>query len=156
MGIKTQPIIARVLIKAMHEKWRIGGGGDEDDADEPNEAALTAVSGTFNGICYKCGEKGHRAMNCPKNNVEGHKNRGFRGTCNHCGKVGHKERDCWDKPENAHKCPAGYKPKTEGVAANIEILVANIEVEDKEKKRMTAQDSSSIHTTMTAQDDSSM
>ena len=55
LGIKTQPVTARTLIKAMHEKWRIGGGGDEDDTDEPNEAALTAVPGTFNGICYKFG-----------------------------------------------------------------------------------------------------
>ena len=39
---------------------------------------------------------------------------------------------------------------------NIEIFVANIEVEDEEKKRMTAQDGSSIRTTIIAQYGSSM
>ena len=143
----------------MHEKWRIGGGGDEDDADnkdDPNEATLTTVSGTFNGVCYKYRKRGCKASDFPKNKVEDHKNRGFCRTCNYCGKVGHKERDYWDKPENAHKRSAGYKPKTEGRAGQIEILVANMEVEDKEEKRMTAQDGSSISTTMTAQDGSSM
>ena len=71
MGIKTQPVAARALIKVMHEKWRIGGGGDEDDADELNEAALTAVPGTFHSVCYKYGERGHKASDCPKNKVEG-------------------------------------------------------------------------------------
>eukprot|EP00957_Ditylum_brightwellii_P091418 6960817-Ditylum_brightwellii.AAC.1 len=100
LGIKTQSVTVCAVIKVMHEKWRIGGGGDKDDADEPNEAALTAVPGKFNSICYKCREKGHMAMNCSKNNMEGHKNKGFCRTCNNCGKVRHKEQDCWDKPEN--------------------------------------------------------
>jgi hypothetical protein len=33
----------------------------------------------------------------------------FKGECNNCGTFGHMARDCCQKPENAHKRPAGYK-----------------------------------------------
>ena len=44
------------LKSAMNQNWRQIGGSDE--AEKNNEISLAAVN--FNGICFKCGKKGHK------------------------------------------------------------------------------------------------
>ena len=48
----------------MNQHWRQIGGSSE--AEKSNEISLAAVN--FNGICFKCGKKGHKASVCPENN----------------------------------------------------------------------------------------
>ena len=85
---KGEVATADDLIEGMCEKFRISGSGcHSDDNDSVNETALTAAAGTrqFRGKCYKCGEDGHRALNCPKN-----KGSSVQGKCYECGKSGHR------------------------------------------------------------------
>ena len=42
----------------------------------------------------------------------------FNGKCSNCGKVGHKVADCWEKEENKHKRPTGYKTANERARGN--------------------------------------
>ena len=77
----------------------------------------------FNGKCFKCGEYGHRAMDCEKGeqtaNVANYgfcaqhevprvaksnawKNRRFAGKCFECGKYGHRATNCWWRKPNMH------------------------------------------------------
>ena len=95
------------------------------------EVSLT----TFSGKCHKCGEVGHKAMDCPNKEQNGGGGRKFKGKCNHCGKVGHREAQCWEKPENADKRPANYRGWAEtGAAAaqtsdrNVEVVLTSIDV----------------------------
>ena len=75
---------------------------NEDDY----EVGLSA----FKGTCYKCQKFGHKVSDC-KMKIK------FKGNCNNCGKQGHKAVDCWEKEENKDKCPKGFKPQREKVAA---------------------------------------
>ena len=52
------------LESAMNQHWRQIGGHEE--AERSNEISLAAVN--FNGVCFKCGKKGHKASVCPDNN----------------------------------------------------------------------------------------
>ena len=113
------------LATAMNQRWRqIGSSKSSDDEDEDqSELGLMA----FHGICFECGEKGHKAHGCKNKGNEQYKQ--FKGTCNNCGKhghmavnclsfnicgkFGHKTVDCWDKEENKHKRPANYRTGSE-------------------------------------------
>jgi hypothetical protein len=84
------------LEKAMTRQWRQERSSqhkdDESDDDEGGEVSLSA----FQGNCFKCKQKGHRADNCPKKNKGmpngGNNQKGkskFSGKCFNCGKAGH-------------------------------------------------------------------
>jgi len=121
-------VTADDLIEAMGEKWRIMDGSKEMS----NLVLETSLAGVekkwFPFVCYNCGEKGHRANDCPE------KTRKWTGfSCKHCGRKGHVEKDCWDKEENKDKRPKGYKAKkseteTTAAAGSIEILVSCVEM----------------------------
>ncbi|GFH50456.1 hypothetical protein CTEN210_06932 [Chaetoceros tenuissimus] len=98
-------------------------GDDEDSDDEKAETALTSTE--FNGKCFKCCKKGHRANKCPQ---KGNGGRGrFIGTCDLCGKRGHKKVDCWEDDANADKRPRNWKKDT--AMAGVEIMLCSF-VED--------------------------
>ncbi len=96
-------VTAELLIRAMHDKWRISSGGAraDDDADNGKETQLNSVD-------------------CPK----------FRGKCYNCGQRGHKADDCWELVKNAHKRPKGWKSKErngeEAGGACVEIMLSSI------------------------------
>ena len=115
--------------KALIEHFRTLGGNADLDADG-KEVSLAAVDA--DNECHNCGKKGHHAKDCPKPKKGGGKwrkrisgggknsrrtqNGGqkFNGKCDNCGKTGHKASQCWEKEENAHLRPRGYKPKGQG------------------------------------------
>jgi hypothetical protein len=140
------------LSMALHNHYRLMSceeGKAESDSDSEKEIALS----TFNGSCFKCKKKGHKANECPgggnNNNGGNNTNKGrgggnnssnnnnnnsnkngtgkFKGKCNNCGKVGHMAKDCWDDDANAGKRPAWFKQggSKETAAATIEFLLCS-------------------------------
>ena len=140
---------AKKLLDLIHQHWRIGGGGaNGQDNAGATETTLTNVLGNFNGECYECGVKGHRAHQCIAEGTSnggcggcdgggghggcgghgGNKTR-FQETCNYCHKKGHKEDACWEKDSNARSRPKNYKTAKdkEAGAASVEVLVLMVE-----------------------------
>jgi hypothetical protein len=115
------------LETVMNQHWRQIKG--PDTSQDSNEISLA----NFDGQCYKCGEKGHKADKCTKKQWKKNKQVRFKGNCNNCGRFGHKAIDCWEKEENANKRPANYKKKgseTGAAAADgnrIEFLLGNVD-----------------------------
>jgi hypothetical protein len=112
--------------------WRQGAGKhSKNDDDGGNELSLAA----FEGQCFKCGKKGHRAAACknPANSGGGggagggNRNPRFNGTCNVCGKHGHMLHNCWEKDGNKGKRPKGWS-SGEGETSNAAVD-ANSDVE---------------------------
>ena len=57
------------------QHWHILSGKEDDDEEENGEElSLTA----FEGVCYKCGKRGHQAYQCPEKKSEAAK---FVGEC---------------------------------------------------------------------------
>ena len=73
------------LIEAMHECWRMRGVNANDSEDEVIEAAIVSTDAQARMKCYRCGETGYRAADCPNPDT---------CICFHCGKKGHIARDC--------------------------------------------------------------
>jgi hypothetical protein len=71
----------------------------------------------FQGACFACGKKGHRANKCPIREMKEIKNEKRNNkSCIHCGKRGHLAKDCWFKNANKSKRPAEFKSEDETVA----------------------------------------
>ena len=95
------------LERAMTLEYRLRTKGSKVDG-KGKELSLSS----FNGICYKCKQSGHKANACPNGKGEGGKgkfNGKFNGKCNLCGKQGHKANDCWENNNNKDKRPKWYK-----------------------------------------------
>jgi hypothetical protein len=110
------------LATAMDMQWRAMGGGPSPDGKDDGEIAL----GAFNGICFICKQKGHRAFQCPIRspaNSGPAQQGGTKPKCAHCHTQGHEEARCWDKPGNNENLkPQWLKNKEQ--AAGVEILLA--------------------------------
>ena len=129
---ENRPATSRELLNEMRTQWRIENRGGANEDDTPTEATLASQSKSkFDGVCYNCGEKGHKAKDCPNpksGNGGGNNKAKFNGNCNFCGRKGHKEADCWDKPENAHKRPKKWKPREQRSEAVVcEVLMPQVE-----------------------------
>ena len=48
------------LQSVMNQQWRALQGGSLAEDEDGEELNLSA----FNGVCYKCGKKGHKANEC--------------------------------------------------------------------------------------------
>jgi hypothetical protein len=138
----------------MIEHFRTLGGDANADADG-KEVSLAAVDP--DDECNNCSKKGHHTKDCPKpkkgggkwrkrNNNGGKNSRRtqnggqcFTGKCDNCGKTGHKVSQCWEKEENVHLRPKGYKPKGSGneqanaTVDHVEYLLASLEFPDTPK-----------------------
>ena len=97
------------LEEAMKIQWRIVKGAKESTNQPGKEYVLSA----FNGKCYKCGQSGHKANECPNAEKEDKSGGGrkFTGKCNTCGKTGHKSSQCWNDEKNAHLRPQWWKTR---------------------------------------------
>ena len=102
------------LESAMNQHWKQTKTTKKDE--DNNEISLS----TFEGACFMCQEKGHKANTCPKKttnsgkayngNGNGNGNgksggKRFTGKCNNCGKTGHISANCWQKEETSLKSP---------------------------------------------------
>ena len=133
--IQTTGLTVNHLEEVMMQHWRQMNTKTSEESN--NEVALVATN-TFNGICYNCQQKGHRANKCP-NEKQPRKDKGkkTKAKCNNCGKEGHTEENCWELARNADKRPKWYK-KSSGneqanVAHNVEVLLAAVQFPTKLK-----------------------
>ena len=118
------------LIADMYTQWRIddnnSGGKNDIDEDDVKETALASIDEESSKkddkrVCYKCGETGHIARDCP---TKGSTENLDVVVCNHCNKPGHKEDDCWVKhPEK--------RPGVNIGGTAVEFLLAAVEVEER-------------------------
>lgn len=90
------------LQEAMVLQWRT----------ETNQDKANGVEGTTDLALNSIGGAKKKKSRKKKNK----KDYKYQGTCESCGTFGHHEKDCWDKPENAHKRPKGYKTQAEKAA----------------------------------------
>jgi hypothetical protein len=132
-SIKGDKLTLDDLETVMHQQWR-QTHGSSDSID--NDMAL----GAFDGFCYQCKQKGHKADKCPQrkqsNNDRRSMNNGGRGGrgrgdggrggggrgrsrlyCRNCGKPGHAEQTCWLKEENKNLRPNNFRLPETGNAA---------------------------------------
>jgi hypothetical protein len=102
------------LSKAMNALWQT-----KDEYE--------IILGAFEGFCFRCKQKGHKAHECPEKKgrmtsplgVGGAKGGMGQFKCNHCGKSGHKYADCWQRDENASKRPQNYRMPAKQAQANV-------------------------------------
>jgi hypothetical protein len=142
------------LFTAMDMQWRAMGGG-KHEVDDDGEIALVAAA--FQGVCFICNKRGHRAHECPNkkangngngkgngNNGNGYNGKGLRGAargdgpkCGHCGKPNHVEQQCWRKPGNENLKPDWLKKKEQAnpsvdEGTSPELLLCCLEAETEQ------------------------
>ena len=84
---------------------------------DDNEVLLAG----FNGACFNCRKRGHRANKCPER--ERQNNNGERKgskICINCGKKGHLAKDCWFKDSNKSRRPKDFRQNREAAAVVID------------------------------------
>jgi hypothetical protein len=125
------------LETAMNQHWRQIQNNKGARDDHGTDIALSATDANI--FCFKCGEKGHKATNCPKNKSKGtftsggtgrtakHKNGSDKRKCFLCQKTGHIAKDCWEDGKNANKRPANWKPISDrgGEQGNVGVQGSN-------------------------------
>ena len=137
----------------MTQQYRMNHskGTDDGPSDDSSEEGTEAIMSSFDGECYNCGKKGHKATDCRQSKKSFGMSKGkFKGSCNNCGKPGHKEKDCWKKESNKHKRPKSWKSKSSEAAQSAtddqfddEIFLMSSEEEaskDKNNENSTSED----------------
>jgi hypothetical protein len=127
-SLKSDKLKLDDLEKAMTRQWRQERSSQHKDDDSDDEEGGEVSLSAFQGTCFRCKKKGHRADNCPKKNKGGAPNGNnnqkgknkFGGKCFNCGKEGHRSVDCWEKDENKNKRPKGYKTQSEKGSAAVD------------------------------------
>jgi hypothetical protein len=96
-------------------------GWAKTSAPGTKQSSAHAASAADSSSCYRCGQAGHQASNCP----------GTDSRCNSCHKRGHSEAVCWTphpelKPDwtSAGKSNGGSE---RGLAARVDALAAQVE-----------------------------
>jgi hypothetical protein len=82
----------------------------------------------FQGACFACVEKGHRANKCPTRDMKEIKiEKRVNKNCINCAKRGHSGKDFWFKNSNKDKKPAEFKPADETAALGAATKERNLE-----------------------------
>jgi hypothetical protein len=118
--------------RQVHQSPNNKGGKDLDDAE--------IVLATFDGHCFICRKKGHKADKCAEKKSGGKTPKSCNGSsseskmiCYNCQKPGHMSKDCWLKEENKHKRPNRNKnaveqgaAATDGNGSRMEFLLCTV------------------------------
>ena len=116
-GIKGTALTMEDLESTMMQQWRqTFQKKPENKNTDSNKITLmgSTTTGSFNGTCYNCQQKGHRANQCPtkKKGKNGGNSKGNSSLkCTNCGKPGHVEAKSWDLAANSGTRPAWYPTK---------------------------------------------
>jgi hypothetical protein len=113
-------------LESFQDDFNLEGKEEESEDENYEETALT----TFDGECWNCNEKGHRAYECPQKGTTSNdreREPRFRGNCDLCGKYGHKKEDCWEDDANADRRPRNWKKGT--AMAGVEIMLCSLDTQ---------------------------
>jgi len=154
---RGETVTAEALIDAMSEKYRITHGvvssGEAVEHFE-KETALAEIM-TFTGLCYLCGQRGHRAKDCPNKKGD--------ILCELCGGKGHNKARCWEDEKNAKRRPKGWSSRLKGSAGEesggvllcgeTEILLSDVDEEQFEFEVHKVVQENSVHKVVQVEDD---
>ena len=154
---RGETVTAEALIDAMSEKYRITHGvvssGEAVEHFE-KETALADIR-TFAGLCYLCGQRGHRAKDCPNKKGD--------ILCELCGGKGHNKARCWEDEKNAKRRPKGWSSRLNGSAGEesggvllcgeTEILLSNVDEEQFEFEVHKVVQENSVHKVVQVEND---
>jgi hypothetical protein len=93
-----------------------------------NKEETEVLLAGFQGACFACVKKGHRANKCPVREMKEIKNeKRVSKNCINFGKRGHLAKDCWFKNSNKSKRPAEFKSADETAAFGAATKERNLE-----------------------------
>eukprot|EP00957_Ditylum_brightwellii_P083963 6381906-Ditylum_brightwellii.AAC.1 len=93
--------VSQLTLEQLEEAMTIQFRIPYRESDEYGSTTAKLMLTAFQGSCYLCKEKGHRADQCTN---KGKEEQGkFKGKYHHCGKMGHKLASYWTKESNADK-----------------------------------------------------
>lgn len=91
------PLKESQLLDESSDLDKVKGKEKELQNDSTSEISLSA----FSGVCYKCGEQGHKAFRCPKKTSARQNHRNGDIKCTNCGNPSHSAQRCWFDEKNA-------------------------------------------------------
>ena len=131
-NVKGEPTLNEIVQAARDHYEFCNKEGIANEKEEKKHLSLANMEDESEGDCRHCGKPGHKQYECPKKlGNKGNSGPQIKGTCFVCGGIGHKAAKCWEKEEDAHLRPKGWKSrmkkKEEGSqetsAANVELIL---------------------------------